>query len=217
MRNRVLAVAGVAAAVLAVAGCSTAKDGVPSAALSSAPTATSGAGSASATPTEQASTGGDFTKQGSKLKLGDKAVVPFKSSEKTGSLGITVKAIEKGAESDLAELKLGDKAKGMTPYYVRVVISNESGTDFAYSSLSGVDGTLADGSEAQGVSVIGKFEKCDSGSAKKDFTTKGATYESCELALATGTAAVTGASYGSGSYSKQAPDTDYSDEAIVWQ
>jgi hypothetical protein len=219
MRNRVLEFLGVSAAVLALAGCAGETNGTPSAADGApAPSQakTSAAPSSADAPAGQSSAG-SFTKQGTKLKLGEKATVPFKSESKTGAIGVTVKAIEKGAEADLAPLDLGDKAKGMTPYYVRVTVSDESGTDFSYSSLGLMDALLPDGSEAQQVSVIGTFDKCDSGDAGKDFTTKGATYESCVLALAPGSTAVTGASYNEGEYHDQAPGTDYGDEAVTWQ
>ncbi|MET7997851.1 hypothetical protein ABZU76_43900 [Amycolatopsis sp. NPDC005232] len=225
MRSRVLAVLGVSAAVLALAGCAGETGGTPSAA-SGAPAPSQSSSSASAPETSNSassggtgntSSAGGFTQQGTKLKLGDKAIVPFKSEDKTGSIGVTVKSIDKGTEADLAPLDLGDKAKGMTPYYVRVTVSNESGTDFSYSSLGLMNALLPDGSEAQGVSVIGTFDKCDSGDAGKDFTTKGATYESCVLAVAQAGTTVTGASYDEGDYSDQAPGTDYGSKPITWQ
>ncbi|MEU4671257.1 hypothetical protein AB0F91_25560 [Amycolatopsis sp. NPDC023774] len=226
MRSRVLAVLGISAAVLALAGCAGETNGTPSAAggapaqqqsqSSSSASAPETSSSASSGGTGNTSAGG-FTPQGTKLKLGEKAIVPFKSEDKTGSIGVTVKSIDKGTEADLAPLDLGDKAKGMTPYYVRVTVSNESGTDFSYTSLGLMNALLPDGSEAQGVSVIGTFDKCDSGDAGKDFTAKGATYESCVLAVAQAGTTVTGASYNEGDYSDQAPGTDYGSKPITWQ
>ncbi|WIX81211.1 hypothetical protein QRX50_10820 [Amycolatopsis carbonis] len=223
MRSRVLAVLGVSAAVLALAGCGSEMNGTPSAA-SGAPAQSQSQSSApqsspEAPPSAQqnSSSDGSVTPQGTKLKLGDKAIVPFKSEGKTGTIGVTVKSIDKGVEADLALLDLGDKAKGMTPYYVRVTVSNESGTDFSYTSLGLMNALLPDGSEAQGVSVIGTFDKCDSGDAGKAFTTKGATYDSCVLAVAPAGTTVTGASYNEGEYSDQAPGTDYGSKPITWQ
>ncbi|WP_432848513.1 hypothetical protein ACQPXB_46990 [Amycolatopsis sp. CA-161197] len=224
MRSRVLAVLGVSAAVLALAGCAGQTNGTPSAAggapaqqQSQSTSATEASTEAPPSAQQNSSSAGGFTQQGTKLKLGEKAIVPFKSEGKTGSIGVTVKSIDKGAEADLAPLDLGDKAKGMTPYYVRVTVSNESGTDFSYSSLGLMNALLPDGSEAQGVSVIGTFDKCDSGDAGKDFTTKGATYESCVLAVAQAGTTVTGASYDEGDYNDQAPGTDYGSKPITWQ
>lgn len=61
-----------------------------------------------ATPAE-----GDVTAPGTKLKVGDRAVLPFENtSDKKGTIAVTVTAIEKGTEADMAAF--GDKAKGMT-------------------------------------------------------------------------------------------------------
>jgi len=103
-----------------------------------------------------------------------------------------------------------------TPYYITFVVTNESGTDFAYTSLSSTDGMLADGSRSQGVSVIGTFDKCDNTSAPKEFTTKGATYTTCELALAGAGATVVGAMY-SGTVGSDTPGSDYGEDPITWK
>ncbi|MGW4488588.1 hypothetical protein ACWEOE_32690 [Amycolatopsis sp. NPDC004368] len=222
MRSRVLAVLGASAAVLALAGCSSEMSGTPSA-TGGAPAQQSQAPSSSAPETSSSapSTGTSstvsFTPQGTKLKLGEKAIVPFKSEGRTGAIGVTVTAIDKGTEADLAPLQLGDRAKGMTPFYVRVTVSNESGTDFSYTSLGLMNGIFPDGDQAQGVSVIGTFDKCDSGDAGKAFTTKGATFQSCDISVAPAGGAVTGASYNEADYKDQAPNTDYGTDPITWQ
>ena len=219
MRTGVPAVLTVSALALALAGCSGSDDkAAPAPASSSAaPASASSAPASSSAPGDGGSTAGvEFTKQGTKLKIGEKAVVPFSASKKNGAIGVTVTGIDKGVEADLAPLKLGDRAKGMTPYYVRVKVTNESGTDFSYSSLGLMNGQLADGSDGPHVTVIGKFEKCDSGNAGRDFKTKGASYESCVLALAPAGAEVKGASYNDSSRRDQAPNTDYGKESISW-
>ncbi|MEV7913954.1 hypothetical protein [Streptomyces griseus] len=148
---------------------------------------------------------GDVTAPGTKLKTGDRAVLPFRyTSDKKGTIAITVTAIEKGAESDMAAF--GDKAKGMTPYFIKMKVENVGGTDLSYASLK-LDGVL-DGGAGTGVILMGDIPgKCDRETAPRDFTTKGATYETCSLA-ATKTAPVTGAEYDEG-------DT-YSDNPVVW-
>jgi len=130
---------------------------------------------------------GDFTKPGTELKFGEKALVPAKSKGVEGTWGVTATGIKKGDPAELTPLNLGDKAAGLTPYYVTFVITNESGTDFAFTSAGQVGGQLGDGSRAQGVSVIGKFAPCERGSATKDFTTKSATFTTCTVTLAGGT------------------------------
>ncbi|KAA2261599.1 hypothetical protein F0L68_16100 [Solihabitans fulvus] len=223
MRLRPLLLVAVATGVVTVtvAGCSsqtgTAAAGASSAASSPAPpSAGSATASVPVSPSPAASGSVAFTKQGTALTLGGKAIVPFTSTGHQGAIGVTVTGIDKGATADLAPLQLGAKVAGMVPYYVRVTVSNESGSDFSFVSLGLMHGLLASGDQAQQVSVIGKFDKCPGGTAGKDFTTKGATFTGCVLALSTADAPVVGADYSDGQYSKQAPDTDYARTPVTW-
>jgi hypothetical protein len=212
-RIAALALAGTAAITTLLAGCVEGTSPGTPGAQPEPPTSGSTAEQAAEQADEPA---GEFTAQGTELGLGEKAVVPFKSNGKKGSVGVTVTKIEKGKPADLKPLELGAQAEGMVPFYIRITVSNESGTDFSFTSLGSLEGLLDDGSPAQGVSVIGSFDKCDRGDAGEDFTTKGATYEACALALAP-TGKVTGAVYTDGEYSDQAPNTDYGAEPITWQ
>ncbi len=171
----------------------------------------SGASASSAQPTSSAAAGASgvgLTKPGTTLKVGERAVVPFEYADYKGTLGLTVTSIDKGDPADLAALQLGDRAAGMTPYYVRITVDNEGGTDLSNVFVHGWDGLLADGDQAQAVSVIGSFDKCDDSGANDGFTTKGATFQMCHLALAGQGTAVTAAQYGDG---------DYSDKPVVWK
>ncbi|MFE9818886.1 hypothetical protein [Streptomyces sp. NPDC005773] len=149
--------------------------------------------------------GGDVAAPGTKLKIGDRAVVPFKyGTDKKGTIAVTVTAIEKGAEADMAAF--GEKAKGMTPYYIRMKVENVGGTDLSYSSLK-LRGKLAGGGPT-GVILIGDLKgKCDSESAPRDFTTKGASYETCSLS-ATKTDPIAAASFEEGDA--------YRDSPVLW-
>jgi len=148
-----------------------------------APAAPTSAPAAPASESPESSTtaaapAGDVTKPGTELKLGERAVVPFKyGTTKSGTIAITVTAIEKGANADLA--KYGDKAKGITPFYLRATIENVDGADLAYSSVSlralGTDG------RSTGVIITGSTDQCKSGTAGKDFTKAGAKFETCTL------------------------------------
>ena len=212
----VLAVSATAMA-FALSGCSNSSEG-STPAIATPPASSAAASSAAPSSSPAAgSSAAEYTKQGTKLKIGEKAVVPFKSQKNTGAIGVTVTGIDKGAEADLAPLKLGDRAKGMTPYYIQVKVTNETGSDFSYSSLGLMNGLLADGTSGPHVTVIGKFEKCDSGNSGKAFTTKGASYDSCVLALAPAGAEVKGASYSASTYRDLAPETDYGKDAVTWQ
>ncbi|MCS7481965.1 hypothetical protein ACFFQW_02490 [Umezawaea endophytica] len=168
------------------------------------PSASTGATASSASLPKAAS--GDVTKPGSELKVGDRAVVPFKyGTDKNGTIAITVTAIEKGENADLA--KYGDKAKGLIPYYIRVSIENVDGSDLAYSSVSlraiGTDG------KSTGVIITGETDKCESETAKKDFTTAGAKYETCVLQASREGLEVAGATFDKGD--------DYLKSPITWK
>lgn len=166
---------------------------------SSEPPATEG-GDDGAAPVE-----GDVTAPGTKFKVGERAVLPFEySSSKKGTIAVTVTAIEKGTEADMAAF--GEKAKGMTPYFIKMKVENVGGTDLSYASVR-LDGVLEDGS-GTGVVLIGDIAgKCDKESAPKEFTTKGASFETCALSATKG-APVTAASFDEGDA--------YEDSPVVW-
>jgi hypothetical protein len=85
-------------------------------------------------------------------------------------------------------------------------VENVGGTDLSYSSLK-LDGVL-DGGAATGVVLIGEIPgKCDRESAPKDFTTKGASYETCSLSATDGTP-VTAAKFDEGD--------EYRDGPVIW-
>ncbi|WP_236809160.1 hypothetical protein [Amycolatopsis albispora] len=154
---------------------------------------------------EAAPVEGDITAPGTKLKLGERAVLPFEyTKQKKGTIAITVTAIEKGSESDMAAF--GEKAKGMTPYFIKMKVENVGGTDLAHASLK-LNGVLEGGS-GTGVVLIGDIPgKCDNETAPAKFTTTGASYETCSLS-ASKDKPVTAAEFDEG-------DT-YQDGPVVW-
>ncbi|WP_410657072.1 hypothetical protein [Amycolatopsis sp. lyj-112] len=189
-------------AVLLLSACGEKEYGSPA----PAPAPTSAPSSAPATSGTLPVGNADATAPGSELKVGDRAVVPFKyGTDKNGTVAITVKSIELGPKDDLA--KYGDKAKGMTPVYIRLSVENVGGTDLAYSTVRlravGPDG------RSTGVIITGETPNCQSETAKKDFTRAGATYDTCELQAVKDGNDVGGATFGDG-------DT-YKDDPIVWK
>jgi len=194
-------------------GLTACNDGEDSASAQESPSASAPASSApssespSADPSDDASAApsGDVAAPGTKFKIGDRAVLPFKyGTSKTGTVAVTVTAIEKGTEADMAPF--GDKAKGMTPYYIRMKVENVGGTDLSYSSLR-LRGKL-EGGAPTGVILIGDLPgKCDNETAPRDFTTKGASYETCSLS-ATKTDPIAVASFEEGDA--------YSDSPVLW-
>lgn len=124
-------------------------------------------------------------------------------------------AIDVGTEAELAPLELGDQVAGLTPYYVRATVTNESGLRFPFASFPAPRGLLGDGGLAQSVSVNGDFAPCDSGSAPQDFIAAGDSFEICGLSLAGPGSMVTGAqSIGPNVDVEGAPD--YGRDPVIW-
>ncbi|UMP05234.1 hypothetical protein [Amycolatopsis sp. EV170708-02-1] len=193
------------AAVLLLSACGgEEKGGSPAPAPSPAPT--SAPASSPATSGTVPVSNADATAPGTSLKVGERAVVPFKyGNDKSGTIAITVKAIELGPKEDLASY--GEKAKGMTPVYIRMTVENVGGTDLTYSTVRmravGPDG------KSTGVIITGETSACQSESAKKDFKTAGATYETCELQAIRDGGELGGAEFNDGD--------GYKDDPIVWK
>ncbi|MGW2649755.1 hypothetical protein ACWC2T_33815 [Streptomyces sp. NPDC001393] len=87
---------------------------------------------------------------------------------------------------------LSKDALKATPYYVHSVIKNVGTTDLSHAPIDPPTGLLEDGTEANGLDVIGAFDKCDSLAKTKHFR-PGASYESCRPVLADPDTTVTGA------------------------
>ncbi|WNI23204.1 hypothetical protein [Streptomyces sp. ITFR-16] len=209
-KRRILLAAALTTMGLGLTACN---DGDDAASVQESPSASApassdpGSASPSAKPSDDgaAPAGGDVAAPGTKFKVGERAVLPFKyGTDKKGTIAVTVTAIEKGAEADMSGF--GAKAKGMTPYYIRMKVENVGGTDLAYSSLR-LRGEL-EGGGATGIILIGDLPgKCDSESAPRDFTSKGASYETCSLS-ATKTTPIVAASFSEGD--------EYSDSPVLW-
>ncbi|MGI5499926.1 hypothetical protein [Lentzea sp. CA-135723] len=200
-----LFIAAVASALL-VTACGAETTGTPTAATQTTPESTTGTTSPTSSSKQDTpvAAGGDVTAPGTKLKVGARAVLPMASGDKTGTIALTLTAIEAGAKEDLA--KFGDKAKNVTPFYLRVKVENLSGTDLSYTSVS-LRGLGTDG-KGTGVIISGDTPKCDSTSAPRTFKSAGETYETCVLTAAPDGSAVTGGEYNRGDYGKS---------PVVWE
>ena len=201
-----LFIASVATAGLLLSACGSETGGTATPATD---TTTSTATSTKETSTSKEAppvpAGGDVTAPGTKLKVGARAVIPVATGDKTGTIAITVTAIEAGPKEDLA--KFGDKAKNITPFYLRAKVENLSGTDLSFTSI-GLRGLGEDG-KGTGVIISGDTPKCDSTSAPKTFKAAGETYETCVLSAAQDGLKVAGAEYNRGD--------DYVKSPVVWQ
>jgi hypothetical protein len=172
----------------------------PTSTTEEAPTSTSSEEPASEAPAgDTAATPG-----GTKLKFDEQAVVPYDVDE--GTIGITVTAIEPGDQAAF-EQQFGENAKGTVPFYVKYTVTNVGGTDLSDTTLAALYGSTVPGETTTGVALIGEMPGCESVRSPEDFTTTGATYESCELV-----AAPAGENLAEVGYEED----DYEDNPIVW-
>ncbi|MER7754759.1 hypothetical protein [Kitasatospora sp. NPDC097643] len=145
-------------------------------------------------PTAGGGNAGPTAAPGQTYKIGEAATVPFTSGSTKGTITLAVTSIDQGDPADLTEFKLGDKAKGLVPYYVHYKITNVGTTDLSFTSVDHMKGLLADGTEAQELMVIGNFAKCPSPSLPKGFT-NGQSSTACAVALSPTASKVAGAEY----------------------
>lgn len=199
-----LFIAAAATAGLLLSACGAETSGTATPGSTEATTTTAGSKETS-TPTASPVAGGDTTAPGTGLKVDARAVIPYASGEKKGTIAVTLTAIDPGAKEDLA--KFGDKAKNLTPFCLRVQIENLSGTDLSYTSVS-LRGLGADG-KGTGVIITGETAKCESGSAPKAFSTAGAEYETCVLSAAPDGSKVAAPAYDRGDGCEKSP--------VIWE
>ncbi|MFT7838728.1 hypothetical protein Q5530_21515 [Saccharothrix sp. BKS2] len=205
-RTAPLVAACAAALLLSACGSETGGTAAPEPTTDTTTTGTTTETSETTSSSAAAEAGGDVTAPGTELEVGDRAVVPFKyGTTKTGTIALTVTAIEQGDNADLA--KFGDKAQGITPFYIRVTVENVGGTDLSYSSVS-LRGLGSDG-RGTGVIISGDTDRCESETAARDFTAAGAKYETCVLQAAREGSKVVAASF--------TDSDDYKDDPVVWQ
>lgn len=187
-----------------------------SASMSTAGSARSSSGASSGSATSAATDAGvgtaGMTAPGTVLKLGEKATLNLKIGNKTGVISISATKITQGDPADLAPLKLGDRAAGMTPYYVTFEVTGGPQSDnFRFAGFPSAHGRLGDGSTAQSVYIFGAFAPCSEQSFPKDFG-PGQVFTSCTVALTSGNAAVVGADL-----QPVASDYGTAKTAIVWK
>ncbi|MFJ9692828.1 hypothetical protein [Kitasatospora sp. NPDC101183] len=167
---------------------------VPTAAPTTPAAPATSAAPATGGTTGGATGGGAAPAAGTTVKIGEPIQFPYKYGKTEGAVSLVVTDITKGEAADLAPLNLGDKAKGQVPYYINFKVTNTGSTDMSFASLTQMKGLLADGTEANQVSIIGKFAKCPNNSFPSGFT-NGKSVTSCVLALAPEASKVAGAEY----------------------
>lgn len=183
------------------------------AAVTATACADSGDTASSATPTTRSSSSSapplvdvPPTPGGTALPLGKQAVIPYDDSIDAGTLGVTVTAVEPGDQAQY-ETQFGEDAQGSVPHYVHYTVENLGGTDLSTKSLFSLYGSTVKGETNTGVFLIGDVPDCGRVLSPEDFTTVGASFESCQLI-----AAPTGQDIVEVGYDKG----DYDENPIVW-
>ena len=205
MRITALGLAG-ATAVALLSGCGD-SEGDTTAPPPPPPPTTPAAPSAPAGGADTA--GAEVTPPGTKLKLGQRAVIPIKRASVTGTVGITVTAIEPGNQAAFQQ-QFGSKAQGLDPYYIRYTVTNVGGTDLSRISTP-LLGAVGPNGGSTGATVIftGELPGCARGRPDDSFATAGASFQHCRLQVARQGVPVTGAEYDDS-------EGGYRDNPIVW-
>ncbi|MFF5985507.1 hypothetical protein [Prauserella flavalba] len=210
-KPRLALVAAVATLGLTLAACGGEEDAAGGEATTAPPAPTSSeqspvSESADSSPSAGGTAPVEATAPGTELKVGETATIPFTyGTDKSGTIAVTVTAIDKGDPADLAQF--GERANGLVPYFIKFKVENVGGTDLSYASVD-LRAITADG-RGTGVVITGDVEgKCETENADSEFTTAGATFETCTLQAAQDGVEVTGAEFDEGD--------EYTDDPIVW-
>ena len=135
-RHEIRAIALATAVALALLTCGCGGSGATSSS-SSAPAAASTSASTGETTSSSPSTGtaqsGGTTPPGTKLALGEPALVDYKPGSESNSptfhLQVTAVSIRRGSQAEMAGVELEKSQQGQTPYYVTLRIRNEGSGD----------------------------------------------------------------------------------------
>lgn len=147
------------------------------------------------------------TPPGTKLKIGERAVVPYDRAGAKGAIGITVTGVSK-VDKAAFDAAMGDKANpDITPFCVEYTIDNADGSDLGRTYPPNLSGTTADGGNTGAVVIGGNVASCEKGEAPEEFAKAGASYKTKRLQGAGPGATVAGASY---------EEDDYDDKPILW-
>lgn len=160
------------------------------------------------------------TKPGTQLKIGDTAIVdyyPAGPKRYHGLMRLRLDSVDKGSPADLKSLDLGDQAAGQVPYYARWTVTGGQGShalSFSVVSAADFDALLPDGSRAEPIITMAKWDTCDpeSGFLPKDFG-PGRTLKVCMPYLAGQGTRVDSVTFSQGG----SPYDLYGGKPIVWK
>ncbi|WP_126638858.1 hypothetical protein [Embleya hyalina] len=161
-------------------------------------------------PSSGASSGDTtLTKAGTRLKLGESAVVEVTSGTKKGLVRIKPITIEKGSIQDLVQsgFTLKEEQKSAVPYYVRVSYTNVSDSDLSYTGPEAALQAVDDHKQRTSPAILfGKLEKCPT-STFAAFT-KNVAHEDCRTFLLPASTSLDAIAY---------PMPDFKSAPIEWR
>jgi pSer/pThr/pTyr-binding forkhead associated (FHA) protein len=136
---------------------------------------------------------GKLTPVGSKLKLGQTAVIAYEdaSTHAKSVVAITPSPIQRGSISDFKNIQLTAEQKTATPFYVKVKAKNVGKGDLSGGSpATYIDGIDDRGQRQRSVIFFGEFSRCPSKTPKK--LPPGSSYSTCLTYLVPGGGSIVG-------------------------
>ncbi|WP_038513148.1 hypothetical protein [Amycolatopsis japonica] len=162
---------------------------------------------------------GEAVKPGTKLKFGEQAIIPFYSHYAKGVIGLTVTVESvKAPDADIDGLPLKDedkaKLRGKNFFFVREKLTNVDGSNMAEVYTPILSAKTKSGGWPGSLLGMGDADVTgceDQNFAPKDFSTKGAVFESCRLHFGVASDPITSLSYTSQPY--ESADS----RAVTWR
>ncbi|MFF5262072.1 hypothetical protein ACFY4C_24315 [Actinomadura viridis] len=198
-----------------------------------APALTPPRGATTIPPTEPLRATGKMTRPGTRLRFGQKAIVPvrehhpLRKSYSEGVLGIVVKRIRRVPASKInGNFDASSRAvlKRSTAYHAEIVITNESGNAMSLS-MPRFEARRSGGETTPVNLVGGELPGCEASPSPDSFDHKGARWTTCELSVSTPSAPLREIHYMGPPYGKNAQhpsdpapsfEEHYDRGAIIW-
>ncbi len=232
-RTRVAAVGALAMAVTVLAACSSSTSSAPSSGAAttasasetatdesadsdagSAPAVDSGSEDSDIDPFTANPNGIALTAAGTTLTLGQPATVPISSGPDQGVITLGKFTLAQGSDADWAALEgEGYDPAGTTPWYLKLTVTVDSGSDIAFDSVeTNLQGVVTGQDPVYGDIALQDNTICPIATVADDFSA-GQSYDSCVvLSVPTGQS-VSQISFGG----DESPyTTEYTDNPVVW-
>jgi len=223
-RTRVVAVGALAFAAALLAACSSSTSSAPSSGATTSAATTgesttesvgdSNAEDSDVDPFTANPNGIALTAAGTKLTLGQPATVPISSGPDQGVITLDKFALAQGSDADWTALEgEGYDPAGTTPWYLKLTVTVDSGTDIAFDSVeTNLQGVVTGQDPVYGDIALQDNTICPIATVADNFSA-GQTYDSCIVF-----AVPTGQSVSQVSFAgDESPyTTEYTDNPVVW-